>query len=202
VDPLRMSSPPTEHGILHPQYSHYFDAWRLLRDSVEGERAIKSRSQTYLPTREGQDLVDYKSFLERAVYYPATARTVEGFYGSIFRRPTSVTAPASINLLSSSFGGETFLSMVEDVVEEVLIVGRIGLLVDLPVDAAPLSQPYVETYVAENILNWTYHRNQLRAVKLLEYAPSSSVFQNQAPSRVRLLALDENGEYFQSWKRL
>jgi len=199
ADPLRLTAIPGVHGAVHPQYRHYFQDWLALRDSVEGERAIKARSYAYLPMRQGQDPSDYQVSLDRAIYFPATARTIEGLYGSVFRRPTLVESEG-IDLTSFTFGGEDFYAMVGDVVEEVLTVGRIGALVEYPAGTVlPNTQPYVETYFAENILNWSYVKSKLLAVKLMESRPSGDVFNSdKASTQCRLLALDEDGFYFQA----
>ena len=39
--------------VRHPLYSEFLPDWQLMRDSYEGERAVKQRGSLYLPATSG-----------------------------------------------------------------------------------------------------------------------------------------------------
>ena len=81
-----------------PEYEAALPRWQRCRDCFEGSDAVKARATAYLPMLEGHhgSSQKYDAYKTRAVFYNATARTVAGLLGSVFRATPSWTFPATI----------------------------------------------------------------------------------------------------------
>ena len=134
--------------------------WDQCRDAAEGSRAIKEGAETYLPKLTEQTQAEYDAYKMRALWYGATARTIQGLTGSIFRKPLQLELPAPLDdhAKDITLTGVTLESFCKKAVEAVLTFGRYGILVDMPKEepgALPeQNRPYWAPYTAENITNW------------------------------------------------
>lgn len=143
--------PSTSVPFVHPDYSYWADEWSACRDTFIGQKAIKDKNVIYLPKLEAQDANQYATYLQRAIFYNMVARTVNGLLGTVFRRdPRYIEVPTSIDMTKVSRSGESMRTFLKRIAQEVLLVGRYGVLVDAP----PSGRPYMCGYVAENILDW------------------------------------------------
>ena len=77
----------------HADYDAMQLAWLRARDVYAGEDAVKLAGTRYLPRLEEQSDDEYSAYVERGSFFNATARTVEGFLGLIFRRDPTVKLP-------------------------------------------------------------------------------------------------------------
>ncbi len=144
---------------VHPEYVEWRDIWRSIRHAMIGEPAIKREGARYLPPTDGMDDEQYKAFLERAVFFNMTFRTVTGLTGSIFRRsPRLLNAGPKLQKLykrlsKDGLSGELLCKVVA---QEQLSVGRAGLLLDkAPETPGSNPDPYLALYTTENIIDWT-----------------------------------------------
>lgn len=126
-------------NFLHPEYEASLDLWRTLRDVMAGDRAIKQAGIRYVPRLEGQNDVEFRAYVERGFFYNATARTVSGYLGMIFRREPVVKLPDAGSVLGkalrsfendSDLQGKDLAAYGREVVSEVTVVGRAGTLID------------------------------------------------------------------------
>lgn len=154
----------------HAQYDEMSATWKKCRDASTGQRAIHKGTYSYLPRLDGQTDEQYKSYLMRALYFNATGRTVEAMRGLAFRKKGNVNLPKGMDDISAdiTLNGKSLDDLARDVLEDVIRVGRIGLLVDHPQapnfeDGAKMTvaqaqavalRPYVSVFMAEDILNW------------------------------------------------
>ena len=194
----------------HAQYEKYAPLWQSLRDAIEGEYAVKAAGTAYLPKLGGQSYEEYAAYKLRASFYNATGRTVDGLSGMVFRKPMDVQAPDAMTVFleDASLRGVDFQGFAESIVEEDLVVGRAGVLVDYPhVEAAAMSQaqaerlnlrPFLVQYNAESILDWRLtqleNKTVLSMVKLREcvYEPVDE-FNQEEIEQIRVLDLNEGG---------
>lgn len=152
----------------HEEYKRFSSIWQKCRDLIAGEEAVKARGEEYLPRPSGQSTAEYEGYKKRSVLFNATGRTGDGLSGLIFGLPPQVKVPTSMEELTKDFtlSGLSLLEIAEQVVEDQIAVGRIGLLVDYPrlpegmtITAAIKEQlhlrPFVSVYKAESIVNWT-----------------------------------------------
>jgi hypothetical protein len=149
----------------HPEYEANQDWWRTLRDVMSGERAIKSAGQRYVPRLEGQNDVEFRAYVDRGFFYNATARTVSGYLGMIFRRDPAVKLPDGGSVLGKTLRafsndcdlqGKEIEAYAREVVSEVAVTGRAGTLIDWLGDGE--DRAYWSLYRAEDILNWREQR--------------------------------------------
>lgn len=138
----------------HPDYTKRLPQWTRLHDAIEGEDQVKLRGKLYLPMLTGQQRGEYLAYLQRAMFYGATDRTVDGLVGAILRKDGEQEWPDSKedNLLAVGHEGESWAEVVHTTLAEVIGVGRYGLLVDAPKVEGGL--PYVAQYTAESICDW------------------------------------------------
>lgn len=159
----------------HPDYTENFGKWRRCRDAAEGSDKIKEQKSLYLPMLEGMTSSDYDAYLKRALWYGATARTVQGLRGAVFRKPPVYEIPGRAMPLMDTITDDNLdlESLAQEVIGEQLTTGRQGLLVDLPAEERN-GQPYVVRYQAEQIISWrsvrSLGREQLIRVVLEERA--------------------------------
>jgi hypothetical protein len=161
---------------IHKEYNRRKNQWQQCRDCYDGSEAIKGRASrgsikswpgtAYLPALEGhQSESDYASYRERAQFYNGMGRSVDGLTGMIMAKAPLFDFPEeySVQLDDLTLDGEPFISFVSGLAEEVLIVGRAGVLIDFPrVEKSTTKEqaeaenfrPYWTIYKAEEIINW------------------------------------------------
>jgi hypothetical protein len=142
---------------VHPEVAYWYDEWKLIRDCMEGERAVKDETTRYLPKFDGMEEADYAAYLDGATYYNFTGRTVKAMNGSIFkRRPVISNLPDSLKepIKHITRAGNSFNIFAKFTTREDLGLGRFGVLVDYPRAAGTNLKPYITGYIAENILDW------------------------------------------------
>jgi len=170
---------PSQGGVrtTHPDYNAMQSKWSKARDTICGEDAIKQAGEIYLPKLTDQQTVDYIAYKQRGSFYNATARTVQGLLGMVFRKPPVVTLPAGLSsgdapiIDDIDMCGCPLDMFASEIVEEALSVGRIGILVDHttkpeqlpgPLTVAIAQQlnlrPFLKIYTAENVINWKFAR--------------------------------------------
>lgn len=141
----------------HPEVHYWTPVWRKIRDCVAGEKAIKAEGSRYLPALDQQTAGEYSGFLDRATFHNFTSRTVNAMAGSVSRRrPAIENLPESRAFLLERFSVDSlpFWQFSSYVAKEVIQMGRLGLLVDMPDIETTTPEPYVVAYTAENILDW------------------------------------------------
>lgn len=150
----------------HPEYQKYSAKWKRCRDVTSGQDAVHEAGQLYLPSLKNQHPDDYQAYLKRTPFFNATWRTVAGLAGMLMRKPPKVEVPPSVEALIETVtsDGQPLGIFVNEIVEECISLGRVGIMVDFPVaNAAELTQadaqllnlrPTMAMYKAESILNW------------------------------------------------
>ena len=153
---------------IHPAYAEYLERWSLLRDCYSGEDAIKEAGITYLPPTPGQVLdgmgavganageAAYQAYKARAVFPDFFSVGIETLIGILNAKETKIELPAELDYLRNKamLNGEKLSSVIRKIHEQQLIIGRVGLLADLPAVVSTNPEQYIELYNAEKILNW------------------------------------------------
>lgn len=151
---------------VHPLYASFAPIWKLTRDAVVGNPAIKAAGTTYLPADFAtKDTDRYNVYKERAYFMGVTAQTQDSTLGMVFRKPAVVDVPPQIEVLLENIdgSGQSLDQVAKYSVQEVEEVGRIGYLADFSraegnlsraAEAALGVRPYMNTYTAESIINW------------------------------------------------
>lgn len=150
----------------HKDYIAMSDRWQRCRDASAGKDAIFAGAERYVSKLADQSQQDYDAYRGRAPFFNATWRTISGLQGMMFRQPPVVTVPDNIKPFTQdiTLSGVPLQIFALEVVEEVLTVGRVGILVDFPqVDTENMTQadaisqnlrPMMKSYIAESIINW------------------------------------------------
>ena len=160
-------------------------AWLRARDVFAGEDAVKAANERFLPRLDTQTDDEYAAYKARASFFNATARTVDGFVGLIFRREPTVKLPERVSGVAGALRvfaedvdllGTSLYTFSKNIVSELLTVGRAGTLVDWEGDGE--QRGYVVRYTAEQIRNWCVSRvngrNVVTLVVLQEMVAESS----------------------------
>ena len=199
----------------HADYTRMQAKWARCRDSANGLDAVRARTSAYLPKLEQQSDTDYQAYLNRAVFFNATWRTICGLTGMLFRRPELIEAPDAIKAMFDdiTLAKEPLHAFAQELAEECFEVGRVGVLVDYPTrqEAQPTEganyptmtvgraqalnlRPVLARYTAETIINWRLglvnNVSRLLLVVLTEdaYLPTDE-FSGKCETRYRVLDL-------------
>ena len=189
--------------------------YTLINDCLQGQQQIKSKETLYLPKPNASDLsaentARYASYLERAVFYNVTRRTLTGLNGQVFMRRPIIRIPESLEPMAMSVNGELSLEQqVKEVNTDTLSFGRSGLLVDYPkVSGNPTAEqiklgeirPVINNYKPWQLINWrTKNRGSMTILSLVviveEDLETDDGFFQEYNKKYRVLDLDENDEY-------
>lgn len=152
---------------VHPKYAEYREDWVTMRDLYKGERTVKAKGETYLLPTKGMRLDGMESgkpgreaydvYKLRAVFHDYVKEGVEAYIGLMWQKPPTIELPAIMEAFRNraTAYGEPLELLLRRINEEQLVTGRLGLLLDLPVNPNPTNpMPYIAIYVAESIRNW------------------------------------------------
>jgi hypothetical protein len=137
------------------EYRNALRRWQRCRDCFEGSDAVKARGEIYLPSVAS----DYDAYIKRAEFYNATARTVMGLLGAVFRSEPSVIFPSNIqtDLEDVTLTAKPIKAFALSSFQELLITGRFGIQVEMTDEPPPgmtTPRPYWIGRRAEDILSW------------------------------------------------
>lgn len=132
------------------------EQWRKIRDAIEGEDQVKLRGTTYLPQPSGMTREEYNNYKQRAMFYSVSERTRRGFLGLVFRQDPIVIAPEPIKkwFKSMTSEGNSFEMFSDELLGEVMTIGRYGVLPDFQTNATANEFPHLVVYKAEDIADW------------------------------------------------
>ena len=136
----------------HSEYLNSQDMWNRCNTVIGGEDSVKEAGTKYLPKLANQDDDEYNAYKQRASFFSATKRTVEGIVGMIFRRPMRIKFPDLEWIKSAGQGGISLEALARKVTKHVISLGRTGLLLDLK-DGESV-KPFIVQYGPESIINW------------------------------------------------
>lgn len=137
------------------------EKWFKCRTVSSGEEAVKEAGVQFLPILTEQPPGEYSAYKARALFYGATGRTVEGLQGAIFRKDPVIPereGRVKEELSSVTQDYQDCDNFASSVVHEVIVTGRVGILVDAPPKKENGAQgpAYVTMYQTESIINWRF----------------------------------------------
>lgn len=140
----------------HVDYAVRQVHWAKIRDALEGEDKVKDQGEQYLPKPSGMDQGQYNAYKTRASFYAVGDRTLRGLTGMVFRHEPVVKVPTRMEPMLDNLTVDRYSLNVlaDEIVREVLSVGRYGLLLDFARESTSQALPYIATYYAEDIINW------------------------------------------------
>lgn len=198
------------------EYNAMLSKWQRSRDCFEGSDAVKAAGTRYLPlldSHRGQRGAEkYDEYRLRALFFNAMGRTVEGMSGALFQAAPEIRVPAVIepHLEDITLDGLSAEGFGLKIVRELLITGRVGVLVDFPedTDAPGETRPYWTMYRAEDVISWRTERiegrltlTQVVLFELTELPGLVDPFVVDEIEQYRVLDLVE-GQYLQQiWRK-
>ena len=151
----------------HPQYAEFIVDWQTMRDTYRGERVVKEKGEIYLPATNGMykdgmtmnqpGWQRYQAYKQRAVFHDFVSDAVEAMIGMMHSKPTVIELPKALEPLmeKATINGEGLPYLLRRINEQQLTTGRLGLLLDLPLNPDPANPlPYIALYRSEHIINW------------------------------------------------
>lgn len=195
-------------GIRNEIYNDNADEVLKIRDSVQGEHAIKTSPNAliYLPNPNDLDKTSaeskerYKAYKARAEFDGFTGATLTSLNGAMWSTEPVIELPSEVEyLISNSDGdGTTLEQSMALTASNVIQVGYHLLLADY--DG---SQAYIKHYPRESVTDWDFDKvngvNQINFVKLAECFShvDKETLQRKVETRILILGLDDNGDYYQ-----
>ena len=185
-------------------YKKNKDKWFKCRTAAAGEDAVKEAGVSILPALTEQNGVEYNAYKGRALFYGATGRTVDGLLGAIFRKSPQIEQKQGRikeELKSVTPDYQDCDNFASQMVYEILICGRVGVLVDAPANDA--GKAYLATYQTESIINWRLQdtgRGLALSLVVLEEEydeAGDDQFVTETKQQYRVLELTEDGVYQQ-----
>jgi hypothetical protein len=143
----------------HPEYDDLMYVVSRVRDCVAGQQTIKAEKTKYLPPIGSAE--DYAGYLERALFYNATGRTLLGLDGALSMSPPTITFDLSNETIA------TFVAQVDQLplTAEQLESSRACLLISRGVND---DLPSCSLWFSESIVNWKMEmRNGMPELVLL-----------------------------------
>lgn len=204
----------------HPLYQKRLPQWKLMRDVMEGDDAIKAAGEDYLPrpstahkSYDAYEEMQYQSFKKRAVFPGFTAQIHDCLHGMVESRPAKIDVPLNMRgdkfLFNVDYQGNSADQFFSDCLDDALETGFGGVLVDLPNVDPNMSKgeaekrnirPYLAYYIAESIINWKF--KVIKGVKKLslvvlkeEVNSAEEQFSHVKKEQYRVLFLNEKGIY-------
>ena len=192
----------------HPDFMDMTERWELCDALYEGEHGIHEEGEKYLPRLQDETDQAYQARLKLTPLFNGFFRTISGLRGMLFRRPLKIDVPDAIIPLIDDIdlAGTSLQQIAQEVVEDALIFGRVGLLVDYPrvesgstrADAQRLNhRTMIVQYDAEAIYNWRTSRingatvlSHVRLEEDIEIQDASDEFKIKTEKRYRVLDLD------------
>lgn len=149
-----MSTAVNQNYFFHTTYTNKLSQFNKIRDCVSGDEKIKEEGTVYLPKPSGMNADAYANYKTRAFFYPVTERTVRGLVGTIFQVPPTFKLPKKLEYLieDATPEGDSLQHSAREAAEEVVTMGRFGMMVDLPTNGGGV--PYIAHFRAEDITNW------------------------------------------------
>jgi hypothetical protein len=155
------------------EYQKHKDQWERCEDAFEGTDAVKAKGAKYLPKLSGhKDAEDrYKAYKQRALWYNALRRTVEGVHGAVMRKDVTYVLPQPVEDQSKdiTLDGMTLDELTKATLRRILMTGRYGLFTSYSEDE---KRPFIRGYDEKNILYWESDRwegrTQLTHLRLKE----------------------------------
>ena len=139
------------------QPTHEHEHWEAKatkdRMFLAGEESVKNAGEYFLPRLTSQSNYEYKSMLDRTLFFNAARRTHSALLGLVHRRPITVEMPEAgkefLESMNMTPNGHLDI-FAKKITDEVLQVGRCGVVIDYD-DIT--DRPYATIYMGEDIIS-------------------------------------------------
>lgn len=159
---------PDSVSFVRSELADMLPRYKIVSDCVE--QNVKASGEVYLPkpVTEGdaaENDARYAPYLQRAVFYNVTGRTLVAMLGQIFSRPPIVSLPGRLGGLANDATGTgvSLDQLAREQCDRALSYGRAGILIDYSrrdgvttvadVNAGRVAAKFA-TYAPQAIINW------------------------------------------------
>lgn len=129
----------------------------MIKDAIAGINTptVKARLKEHIPKLGSHTDADYTTYASRAVWFAATARTLDAWVGMICRKPPVMKLPDSIKVLGEDIDlhRTPLLTYIAEVIRQISSISRAGSLIDWNESQR---RPYVSLYENLDIWNWDF----------------------------------------------
>ena len=138
------------------EYTEFTPIWKRMRDTFGGRDKVIAAGELYTPRLPAATPDAQQAYLHRGNYYNAVRRTVSGLTGGVFQKTPRFDVPRRVepwlqDVTLTNVPMEAFALMAT---EDVMLMGRCGILVEMAESPLTEVRPYFVSYAAENIINW------------------------------------------------
>lgn len=179
----------------HPSYNASIVKWTRCRDAFDGSDAVKGKGVLYLPKLSKQTIQQYNAYKTRALFYSITSKTISALVGMAMIRQPIVKLPKEMISYFKEDDQVQFYENVSTLMTEDLLLGRVGMLIDRPINGG---DPYMCFYTAESIRNWKIENGKLIWLVLsetIEVQDKDDKYEIELETRYRELYLNDAGQY-------
>lgn len=196
-----------------PELMNMLPFYEIVEDCTEGQFAIKAKGEQYLTRDHGVPQKMYDSYKKRAMFLPATERTIDGFVGLLTRKNQTLNGSERFKDFIMNKGIDSSGTSIFDFTKQELVYkfmyGRVGKFVDyLQVQEVrnraefenSENRPVASIYNPRSIINWKYKNGKLVLVVLEEVTSEENpddIFKDIEIKQYRVLKINEEGFYSQ-----
>lgn len=199
----------------HEDYVTLLPKWKLIHAFVSGPVAVRALRELVLPKpnpldTSAENATRYDQYIERACFYPAVARTLEGYNGQVFSDAPLVRLPESVSRLEMDVDGAgvSLVQQSSKALNHVIAYGRCGLLSDFPATDGMVTReqmskgnirPTVTLIQPFDIVNWRLGQfggvtKLVRLVIAEKYVTNDDGYEQKLDNSWRVIYLDDMGE--------
>lgn len=203
-------------SFVREELTEMLPIYKQISDCILGEMKVKDGETDYLPKPNAADTSTenserYDAYVERAVFYNVTGRTLRGMVGQIYAKLPIVELPRGLEpvLMDTNGNGVTLEQHSRKTCAIVGALGRAGLLTDYPVTDKAITRRDLETgqirptitqYTPEQIINWRTRTTGAKEILSLvvieeEYIVEDDGFAIETATQWRVLSLGKSHEY-------
>lgn len=196
--------------------------YELISDCIAGEYQVKHRKQRYLPQPNASDkseenIARYAAYVDRAVFYNVTKRTLSGLVGQIFIRDPQIEIPTQLEVMKpdATGSGVNLIQLTKRFCNLTLAYGRAGLLCDYPKIDGGVTQaqiasgdvrPMLFGFDPWDVINWrTIVRGGREILSLVvireKYGVHDDGFEIKEDTQYRVLRLIDNVYTVEFWRK-
>lgn len=151
------------------KYTENIEKWNLVNDICDSQNLDKYIVELDPTDKSIENVERNKSFKKRSVFSAIAGYTSRGLIGKAFAKTPNLDVPDELSYVNYDVdgAGASIYQQSQDVVRDVLRIGRSGLLVDFPTTQGEVSRADINNknifatvtrFDARQILNWQLER--------------------------------------------
>jgi hypothetical protein len=151
------------------KYTENIEKWNLINDVCDSQNLDKYILELDRLDKSVENIERNKTFKKRAVFSAVAGYTSRGLIGKAFAKTPSITVPDELSYVNYDVdgAGASIYQQSQDVVRDVLRIGRSGLLIDFPTTEGEVSRADINSqnifatitrFDARQIINWQLKR--------------------------------------------